>query len=532
MYRDLLRYNVRICAGLGAWMLVVPVGSAMLVLFAVMAIESLVRDYTAVRVLELLGSLVMAFAGANLLRPEYQYHTLETVLTRPVSFRATVAVRMFGAGVGVLLLEAGLALYMDRVMDKEFDMGLALLAALASMAFLTAFAVATAAVWRSPTLGFVAAAALWGADVAFSGELSPLLTLGGYGLALQHPDGIWTPWWVGKAALVLLAVVLAFVAARAGARPASPWNARRVVRAALAAVLIMVAYLGTGVVQKVRWGMAREAELGNRSRLAYQRLFACYGPLPVAHLAGPSFARFIGYQAPWTELMTDPDGRLGDETYTQQEQLRRVAFDPSPSQWTDNALYELGRKLMPDTDDAAASGDHRLALQCLELLRDEYADSPFAARGLEKLAYAYERMGRPADAEEALRRLVTTYPESETARNVGQAFAVTLAEEGRMEEALATLATLADHAPDDARASLLVQLGEYLSDDRVGRIDEAMARYEEAERLCAQVAQEVTALDDPGREDLARLREASSLRTQARERREALQQRRQGRGPL
>ncbi|PIZ47099.1 MAG: hypothetical protein COY42_09360, partial [Armatimonadetes bacterium CG_4_10_14_0_8_um_filter_66_14] len=70
----------------------------MLVLFALMALTSLVREHFAVMVLELLGSLVMAFVATSLLRPEYQYDTLETVLTRPVSFRALVGVRMALAG--------------------------------------------------------------------------------------------------------------------------------------------------------------------------------------------------------------------------------------------------------------------------------------------------------------------------------------------------------------------------------------------------------------------------------------------------
>ena len=522
MYRQFLRYNARICAGLGAWIIVIPVASTMLVLFALMAMTSLVYTHTPVLVLELLGPLVMAFVGANLLRPEYQYNTLETVLTRPVSFRAIVTVRMCFAGVGVLLLQALLALYISRVMGKDFNVLLALLAALVSMVFLTSFAVTVAAIWRSPTLGLIAAAALWGLDVAFGGRLNPLLTLGGYARAVEHVESVWAAWWVGKAALAALTLALIVVAARAGARPTGQWNVRRVVRAAVSVLLVAVIYLGAGAFHKIRWGIAHESDLGNLSRLEYQMAFRCYGPLPVAYLFGPSFARLIGYRLPWTKLMPDPEGRLADLVYHDQQQLKRVAFGPAEGQWVDNALYELGRKLMPDADGTAVSERYKLAAECFELLAGEHPESPFAALGLARLGHTYERIGRPAKARDARRRLVKIYPGTETAYTAGRAFAGELADEGRLEEAIEMLETLAPHAPDDKRPPVLVQLGDCLSHDRVGRTDDAIARYEEADRLGGEVARNLMAIENPSSEDISRRREIGAVRSYAKERLAAL----------
>jgi hypothetical protein len=517
-----LRYNARICAGLGPWLLVVPVASTMLVLFALMAMTSLVREHLAVMVLELLGALVMAFVGTSLLRPEYQYNTLETVLTRPVSFRAIVGVRMALAGSGVLALQALMALYMNRVMGKQFSLPSALLAAAVSMAFLAALAVTVGAFSRSPTLGFLAAGAFWALDVVFVGQLNPVLLLAGYGMALKEPEGIFTAWILGKAVLVGLTLLLVYLAARAGARPAGQWNLRRVVRSAACVLAVALVYLGSGAVYKLRWGIAHEAELGNRIRPWYQQAFRCYGSVPVAPLLSPSFARFIGYRAPWTRLPKDPEGRLSDERYYQLEQLKIAALGSATGQWVDNGLYEVGRMLLSDYEQAPLGPQFRLGLKCLEQLTREHPGSLFAALGLERLAHAYWTVGDDPSAEAAVRKLVEQCPSTEAAFRAGRDFAAKLREQHRLEEAVAVLEPLAQNASASERPLVLLLLGDLLSDPEVQRPERAVTAYEEAERLCTQTLTELIGLEDANADQLRLLRDTGALRTQARERLAAL----------
>lgn len=518
-----LRYNARICAGLGPWLLVVPVASTMLVLFALMALTSLVREHFAVMVLELLGSLVMAFVGTTLLRPEYQYNTLETVLTRPVSFRALVGVRMALAGSGVAVLMALMALYMNRVMGKQFSVGSALLAALVSMAFLAALAVTVGAFSRSPTLGFFAAGAFWALDVVFAGQLNPVLMLAGYGMALKEPDGIFTAWKLGKAVLVGGSLLLVYLAARAGARPAGQWNLRRVVRSTGCVLAVVLVYLGTGAVYKLRWGRAHEAELGNRTRSWYQQAFRCYGTVPVAPLLSPSFARFIGYRAPWTKLPEDPEGKLSDERCYQVQQLKVVALGSSTGRWVDNGLYELGRMLVSEHDQTPADPEFRLGLNCLEQLTREHPDSLFAAMGLERLAHAYWMVGDAASAEATVRKLVKQCPGTEAAFRAGRDFAVALREQHRFAEAVAVLGPLARNAAPSDRPLALLLLGDLLSDPAVRQPDRAVAAYAEAERLCTQTLTELIGLGEADADQVRLLRDTGALRAQVRERLTALQ---------
>ena len=63
---------------------------------------------------------------------------------------------------GVLAVQALMAWFMRTVMDKEYEVGLALLSMGASMVFLTALGVMVATLWRSPILGFIVAGALVG----------------------------------------------------------------------------------------------------------------------------------------------------------------------------------------------------------------------------------------------------------------------------------------------------------------------------------------------------------------------------------
>lgn len=514
-----VRYNARLCASLGPWLLVVPVASAMLVLFALMAVTSLVHGFTVVMVLEYLGSLVMAFVGASLLRPEYQYNTLETVLTRPVSFRKIVGVRLAFAGTGVLGVLAWMGLYANVMMNKTFDLGTALLAAAVSMAFLTAAAVLVGALTRSPLTGFLAATAFWAVDVVFHGRLNPAVMLAGYGSALQADfRGIYASWQQGKLILLFLTVVLLWTAGRAGARPAGQWNLRRLVRTTILSLLLAGFYLGSGGVYKVHWGIAHERELLNQARPWYQHAFRCYGAVPVAALMGPAFARYVGYRAPWTKLSKDPDGLLTDVHYYEQEQLRIVAFGSTRGRWVDNALYDLGRALISEWEEQPFHPRHRLGVKCLEELARSHPDSPFAPLGMEKLAHAYQRMNNPAAADRTVRDLVRRYPGSAAALGAGEALAARLRDEGRIREAIALLQPLARATASDDQPRVLLELGDLFAMASPAQPRQARAAYKKADQVCVELLATLASLRDPGADQIHRRRELNGLHREIRHR--------------
>lgn len=478
IYRHLLKYNARICTGLGPWMIVVPVAATMLVLFALMAMTSLIRESTPVMIVEMLGSILMAFVGVNLLRPEYQYNALETVLTRPVSFRVILTVRVLLGALGVLALQALLAWYMRSVMNKPFDLGPALAAGGASMAFLTALAVAVAAAWRSPTFGFVAAGLYWVLDLAIGPHLNPLFTMRGYSAHLGAPDGGFGVWPWGKLALAVATLLLILLAAAAAARPAAQRSARRYLRTVLGVLGLAIAYVCSGAAYRVHWLESQEATLLNHSRLRYRTALSAYGPLPVAYLFGPAFAHLTGYQAPWR----GNTGALSVERNLEAEQLRVAAFGYPGSRWADNALYELGRRVTADAGGEGAGEEdgesRRLGIECLEQLTTNYPASPFAPAGLQRLAEVYEASGRPKDARAAVDSLLERYPASDAAFDAGHALLDRLIDPKapggpQFADALGIVEKLLRGAQPADRPELLLQQGVLLSDPAVGRAAEA-----------------------------------------------------------
>ncbi len=520
MYRRLLRYNVRICAGLGPWLIVVPVAATMLVLFGLMSLASMVQAWTPAAVLETLGPLLLAFVGANLLRPEYQYNSLETILTRPISFRVILGVRLFVAALGVLALEALLCLYLSAVMHVEFSILRTMFASAVSTAFLASLAVAVAAAWRSPTLGIAAAAAVWALDLISGPHLNPILTLRGYALSLSRPDELWDAWLVGKGALAALAVLLLLAAGKAARQPAVQRTARRVVRSAVAILLIALLYTASGAGYKVHVCRGQEAVLLNRSRMAYQQSFAVYGPVPVAYLFGPVFARFVGYRAPGTKLPPRSSEKLTPERQYDLEQLKTVALGHPDSVWADNALHELGRAFTHDTDDPTGAFEaSRFGLDCLETLVSEYPESPFAPLALERLAYLYQKLGQTARADEAGRRLLNLYPSHEAAARTATMLLERFEAEQRPEDALWVAEKLTRSGAEDGRPEALIEFGCALT--ALGRRAEAEQRLTEAIEAANALALGVRS-DAKSLDDIGRLRRFNAARRRAQEELEAL----------
>ena len=464
----------------------------------------------------------MAFVGVNLLRPEYQYNALETVLTRPVSFRVILTVRVFLGALGVLALQALLGLYMKEVMNKPFDLGLAILAGAVSMAFLTSLAVAVAAAWRSPTFGLLAAGLFWALDLLKGPSLNPILTLRGYAAHLGSLEGEYSLWWVGKIGLAIGGLALVVFAAQAASRPAVQRSLRRYVRTGLVLLLIAAAYVSSGVFAKVRWGESQEAVLMNHSRLWYRGALSAYGPLPVAYLFGPAFPHLTGYRAPWR----GSGGALTQERSRDLEGLKTVAFGYPKSRWCDNALYELGRVTIGDAAEDMSGDSARLAIDCFEHLVNDYPSSPFTPAALEKLAGAYEIQGRPQDARAAVDRLLDQYSGTPSATEAGNGLLDRLmaAGEAQLPDALTVAEKLLKGASSDERPDLLLQTGLILSEPSIGRYEEARKALQQAVDEAAARTQELAlaSATEPDAEMSNRLRQLADVRTQAGERMQTL----------
>jgi hypothetical protein len=279
------------------------------------------------------------------------------------------------------------------------------------------------------------------------------------------------------------------------------------------AVLVgVLAYLCTGVVYQVKWGEAHEAELLNRSRLWYQTALVPYGPLPVAYLLGPAFARFVGYRAPGADLASTPGGVPPSRRDYDRQQLSTAAFGYPGSRWADNALYELGRRMLEGDNETASADEARLGLKCLEELVAEHPASPFAPPALERLAGAYERLGRLQDSRGAVDRLLGVYPTSPFATKAGRALLTKLADPAapggpRLPEAVAVADKLVRAAGPDDRPELLLQRGLILADATVGRAAEAQTVLQQAaDEGTARAREAMAAMSEPDVEVLQRVR--------------------------
>jgi len=411
------------------------------------------------------------------------------------------------------------------VMNKPFDLGLAILSGAVSMGFLTSVAIAVAAAWRSPTFGLIAAGLFWVLDLVKGPSLNPVLTLRGYSAHLGSLEGEYNLWWLGKIGLVIGGLALVVFAAQAASRPAIQRSLRRYVRTAIVMLVIAAVYVCSGVYAKVRWGESQEAVLMNHSRLWYRGALSAYGPLPVAYLFGPAFPHFTGYRAPWRESTR----ALTVERSRDLEGLKTVAFGYSKSRWCDNALYELGRLIMGDAAEDMTGENAGLAIDCFEQLAKDYPSSPFTPAALEKLAGAYERQGRAQDARAAVDRLLDQYAGTPSATEAGNRLLDQLMNPNapggpRFAEALTVAEKLVKGASPDERPDLLLQTGLILSEPSVGRYDEARTALHQAAAEAAARTQELALESDaePDADISNRLRQLADVRDQARQRIEAL----------
>ncbi|MCJ7750120.1 MAG: hypothetical protein MUQ65_03345, partial [Armatimonadetes bacterium] len=323
---------------------------------------------------------------------------------------------------------------------------------------------------------------------------NPLVTLHGYADSLASQD-MAELWLVNKLALLAIGIALYVVNRRLLTCPPAPRRWVAAVRAGVVIVLVLVVYVASGAVYKVAYGIRHEGELGRHARMWYQQQFRGYGPLPVAWMFGPAFARYVQAEVGRDVALAQRGG--GALLTSLDVPSMRWILEQSPdSIWADNAQFELavqaGRRQAsrpwaiivyeagPETADTIVKSDD-VAGGARELgaLADVYPESPFAPLALAEAAAARLSLLDFEGARAAYERILSDHPASVQSCEAGLALAPLSLREGDHGKALRAADVAAGTAPWDRRAEALVLAARAAS--RSGQRDIAEDRYRRAE---------------------------------------------------
>ena len=417
---QLWRYNYAVLMGGGYWILVLPLAASQVVTLWMMALASDFSQSTATTIAELMTPILGAFLVAHSMAPEYRSGIGAVLACKPVSMHRVVTMRVVIAMVLPLLLTA-LTLTICSVGLKPIEIGPPLLAALPPLWFLSMLALTCATLFRSAPAGFAMAAVLWALDVALGYGVNPFLSSRGL-TAVLETDPLQSLWLYGKLTLVALGTLLFWLHGRILYRVCRPAERRDLTRLVAAAVVLMLAYCGTGAAASVGYAYAHRARLEVSDVVWLRRQMSVYGPVPVARLFGPAF----------TELVTPPPsvagaptraGAAADETNPPTQaaengdrlssgdarvlQLRH-ALDRWPNSiWAPSIAFTIAEE--------QDHSDHERAARDYVTVADRYGSSPYAPKALARVTTTPEAEVKPAHRLVAARRLVTTYAHTEEA---------------------------------------------------------------------------------------------------------------------
>jgi tetratricopeptide (TPR) repeat protein len=488
---SLWAYNIRILLGNTYWLIVTPLAAAQLALFWNMATATSLTAARATLTIEMLAALLGAFLCAHALAPE-QDGVGELVFVRPVSVERVLLLRLTAifAFVLVMLIPA-FVVYEAKV--GTFSAGLALLGSLPSMLALSALAMAVASATRQPLIGLAAAGTFWGIDLTVGGYLNPLVSLHGLSSYIEgRPLG--DQWAVNKLALLGVGLLLYLWNRKTLGRPAAPRRARTIAKGVVAVVALVGCYVVGGAGYKLVYGIRHEREMGLGARMWYQQQFSGYGPLPIAPLFGPAFARYMaagtkgGSVLGWggaTALFGSGDLSA----------LRSLLKDYPDSIWADNAQLDVAmltyrreapvpwlvlsyiagdaepaRRLIQENIEQATAEFDRLVTR--------YPRSPFAALALARRAEGALSLLDFGAARTAYERLLRSYPGAKEAYRAGIALSGLYLWQGRPEEARKAAVVAAAAATWDNEADALLAQAQAVQQQ--GRPEEARELYEAA----------------------------------------------------
>jgi hypothetical protein len=489
-FSSLWAYNARILLGNTYWLIIVPIAATQLALFWALATAVLSSTARATQTVELLAPILAAFLCSHALAPE-ESGVGELVFIRPVSVERTLLLRLSLIFVFVLVILTPAFLIFARL-APDFSPIATVLATAPSVLILAMLAMVAARITRSPLLGFAAAAAYWALDVLLGGHFNPLVTLHGYAdwVAGAEMSELWR---FNKLTLVLLGGLLYLWHRRLLTRPAAPFRWAAAVRTGFLVVLVLVAYIASGAVYKVTYGLRHEGQMGRHARVWYQQQFRGYGPLPVARMFGPAFARYV-------QAESGRDAALGLGagtplwTVVDVTSMKSVIEDYPESMWADNAQFELavqaGRRptkrpwmIVASRGEAGPATEIRIledvdsAIREYARLAERYPDSPFAPLALTEVAATRLRL---LDFDGAR-------PESWPA---GLRLGALYLREGDFGEALRAADIAAQSAPWDRRAEAFILAARAARQS--GQSDIADDRYERASRAAQQAVDRAT----------------------------------------
>jgi len=440
-------YNLRILLGNTYWLVVTPVVATQLVIFWNMATSSLFSATRAAQTIELLAPILGAFLCAHALAPE-QDGAGELVFVRPLSLEKVLLLRLamiFGFVFAILVP----AFVIYSIGIGGFPLGLVMLAALPSMLFLSALAMAVASATRHPLLGLGAAGAFWALDFATGGYYNPVLTL--HRFADHLADQPMSEQWVlSKLLLLVLAVACYLWNRRLLGRPAAPRRWAAAVRTASVVVLLAAVYVVSGAGYKVAYGLRHEREMGPRALFWYQQQFRGYGLLPVARVFGPAFPLYV--QSQESGPAAGPGGGQGDGFWAsfQVSRMEELVKRYPGSIWADNAQLAIavhaGRQqaARPWLVIACQAGEGEPARRLVEedvdhglrelaALVDRYPKSPFAAIALSRMAQIGVTTLDYGLARDAYERIIKEHASAPEAHEAGMKLSALYLGEGEPE---------------------------------------------------------------------------------------------------
>ena len=496
-------YNLRIIVGNTYWLAVTPVVATQLVIFWSMATSSLFSATRAAQTIELLAPILGAFLCAHALAPE-QDGVGELVFVRPLSLEKVLLLRLAMIFAFVLALLIPLFVICAIGID-DFPLGLAILAALPSMLFLSTLALAVASTTRHPLLGLAAASFLWALDSATGGYYHPLLSL--HRFADHLADRPMSEQWVtSKLLLLLMAVACYLWGRRLLGRPPAPRRWVAAVRSAVVIAVLLVAYIASGAGYKVAYGLRHERQLGQMALFWYQQQFRGYGFLPVARIFGPAFPLYLQVDqsrsaAPGRAGLGAPGGGTLLAPFDTSRMRALVARYPH-SIWADNAQFEIALHGAPrekaepwlvisyrageaEPRRRLVTEDLDFALRELTALVHDYPNSPFVPAALSRTAQIGLTKLDFALAQSACERLVTDHPLVPEAYDAGIRLSCLYLRQGKADLALRAADTAARVARWDVQAEAFLAAAR--AAQQTGDRGVARDRYQKA-RAAAQQA--------------------------------------------
>lgn len=497
-FARLFAYNARLLMATGYWLYVLPIAVCSLVVFWFMALASQFTASTAAKTPELVAAMVAAFLCAHILAPEYRHRVDELVLVRPVSFRKITFLRLVAVYALVAVL-TGLMLISYRFWIKaEFDPVIAALAGIPSVLFLSTLAVAVATCWRNPLMGVAAAAVYWGFDLARGPQINPLATLQSYSASLASAD-FPADWRIAKFVLLALSLLCVWYARQALRRPMRGLRLRGVARSTGLVLLAAALMISGGVGAKLARGRQIERTAPEKAAVWYFAQFQPYGSLPAAYVAGPAFARYVGYGTKLTG-----DDMLVRWIFNRPQFIRswlEVANGHPQSRWAANALAALIQeanvtdKQQPTlvrgqmTPEGKPVGLRQAEVYYQTLLK-EHPDSPFAPFAAVEVAHLAETGGDPTLAEQARLLVLQRFPTSPQTAQAAAGLARYYRSLGRTQDAVKVARSVLSAGRESQTPTELLEAGDLLAacGDLAGARDAYGMASQAATRQAAEIA--------------------------------------------